>query len=104
MTPEEKISEIRKYGKRAQGQRELIACLKGQRVTPLGLIRAYCYDCMSYFADGIVDCDNPICPLYKRQPYGKHAPPGKKSLPIDDEGGGVPDNPVLPRKETGVMK
>lgn len=86
---EKKIAEIRQYGVRAQGREELIAFLQGKRVTPIGLIKAECYDCMGYYSDGVDSCENPLCPLYSRQPYRKHTPPEKKSHQTDGRYGGV---------------
>lgn len=105
MTPaEEKIRDIQRYGVRAQGREELIAYLKGKRVTPTGLIKAYCYDCQAYYADGVVSCENPLCPLYSRHPYRKHTPPEKKSLQDGVEHGGIPDHSGLdPGRNAGVQ-
>jgi len=89
---EQKIAEIRKYGVRAQGREELIAYLQGKRLTPLQIIKAYCYDCQAYYADGVVSCENRLCPLYSRQPYRKHTPPEKKEVPDRVEGGSGADH------------
>ncbi|MDI6720410.1 MAG: hypothetical protein QMD46_12440 [Methanomicrobiales archaeon] len=70
MTPtEEKIQQVRKTGKRAQGQQEYIASLKGLHLSYRQRCLAKCYECMSGYTDGIGDCGDPTCPLYPSMPY-----------------------------------
>jgi hypothetical protein len=66
---EELIAEIRKYGKRARGKRELIEHLEGKRITPRKAIAAKCFECCCYFADGLMDCKIPKCPCYPFMPF-----------------------------------
>jgi len=79
LTPAIKLGEIQKYGKiSARGHTEIAAFFGGKKLSPLQAIKAYCYDCMGYYADGIVDCENPLCPLYPQMPYSpKHKDPAK---------------------------
>lgn len=60
---------IRRYGKLARGQKEILKHLSGQRLTLKQAVIAHCYDCMGYFADGKVDCNMPDCPLYPHMAY-----------------------------------
>jgi len=61
----QKLAELKKYGKKARGCGELIAFLKGERVSLQERLWAYCYDCSGYLVDpGSNDCDNQTCPLY----------------------------------------
>jgi hypothetical protein len=41
---------------------------EGRCLSPKQLIRAYCYDCMGFFEDGVSDCNNVKCPLYAYMP------------------------------------
>ena len=68
---EERIESIKKYGKEAQGRRELIKYLEGGKLTLKGMIKGNCYDCMGYFVDGKVDCEMPLCALYPLMSYRK---------------------------------
>jgi len=63
------IVNIRQYGITAQGRRELIKILKGQRSTYKERCLALCYDCMNYYHDGKRSCQNTLCPLYAVMPY-----------------------------------
>lgn len=65
------IREIEKWGIAAQGRSEIIAHLSGIRLTRDRAIRAKCYDCMGYFADGKDDCRQADCPLYPFMPYSQ---------------------------------
>lgn len=56
-------------GIRAQGTKELIKHLNGERLTQRQAIRAKCYDCMSGYTDGKYSCGIPDCPLYLFMPY-----------------------------------
>lgn len=38
------------------------------------MIRAKCFDCMSDYIDGRVDCENTVCSLYRSSPYRKLEP------------------------------
>ena len=69
MDIQNRIKNIRRYGKTARGQKELIKHLEGHCLTLRQAVYAHCYLCMGYFADGKVDCVMPHCPLYPLMPY-----------------------------------
>ncbi len=64
---------IRTEGISARGRADLIRFYSGRKMTPMQAIRAKCYDCMGYYADGRRDCCQIRCPLYRFMPYGSHA-------------------------------
>lgn len=66
---EKKIQEIKKIGIAAPGRSELIAHLKSKRLYASKAIKAYCYDCMGYYADGKADCNQQDCPLHPFMHY-----------------------------------
>ena len=66
-----KLESIKKHGVTAEGRRALMDYLKGKTLTLKEAVLARCYDCMSYFADGIADCKTTDCPLYVYMPYRK---------------------------------
>jgi flagellar biosynthesis/type III secretory pathway ATPase len=72
----EKLSWAKK-GKESQGKRELIKHLAGQKITQKQAIMAKCYDCMGYYLDGKVDCEDTDCSLYPFMPYN---PNRRKSI------------------------
>lgn len=43
--------------------------LKGGELTIDEAVRARCYDCMTYYADGAGDCRMPECSLYPYMPF-----------------------------------
>lgn len=61
-----------KHGKLATGKRELIAHLNGSRLSPMQAMKANCYMCMGYYADGKVDCGLSYCPIHPFMPYNKN--------------------------------
>jgi hypothetical protein len=65
------IENIQKYGKDAQGKRDLIRHLKGERLTMKQAILSKCFDCMGGYTDGKTDCNIPDCSLYGFMPYRK---------------------------------
>lgn len=65
----DRILNIRKYGKTARGQKELLKHLSGQKLTFKQAIYARCYDCMNFYSDGKVDCNIPACPLHPFMAY-----------------------------------
>jgi hypothetical protein len=82
----ERINNIRKYGKTARGQKELLKHLSGQRITLKQAIYARCYDCMGYYADGKVDCNMPHCSLHPFMAYNQNRvkqQTTKKTIPGD---------------------
>jgi hypothetical protein len=44
------------------------------KVTMKNAILAKCHNCMAYYVDGLLDCENPRCPLYTWMPYRKREP------------------------------
>jgi len=73
-----KIEEIEKFGKKASGQRFLLKHLKGGHLSRKEAILAMCYDCTYGYANGMVDCQVPTCPLHDWMPYNKNKMPKKK--------------------------
>lgn len=65
----DRIGSIRRNGKTARGQKELIKHLEGNWLTLKQAVNAHCYDCMGFFADGKVDCLMPHCPLHPHMAY-----------------------------------
>jgi hypothetical protein len=65
----ERIKNIRRYGKTARGQKELLKHLSGQKLTLKQAANAHCYDCAGYYADGKVACNMPHCSLFPFMPY-----------------------------------
>lgn len=78
-----RILDIRKYGKTARGQGELLKHLSGQRLTLKQAVNAHCYDCMNYYSDGKVDCKIRHCSLYPFMPYrlDREKQATKKTMP-----------------------
>jgi hypothetical protein len=50
--------------KRRTGRTELIKFHKGGYLSNTEAIKAFCYDCMGYYEDSGVKCENTLCPLY----------------------------------------
>lgn len=67
---------------------------RGKRNTPREAIWGKCYDCMGFYADGMVDCECPECPLYRWMPY--RGVNGKKPVPSSYE--------PLPRTRFAVLR
>lgn len=44
------------------------------RVTRKNAIIAHCHQCMGYYLDGKIDCENVSCPLYSYMPYKNGTP------------------------------
>ncbi len=68
----ERIKDIRRQGKAARGQKELIKHLSGERLTLKQAVNAHCYDCMGFYADGKHDCAMPKCPLHPFMFYNRN--------------------------------
>jgi hypothetical protein len=58
-------------GKRAKGKREFEKFKKGEKLTYKQSVYANCYECMSGYYDGKVDCEVKNCPLYTFIPFVK---------------------------------
>ena len=54
---------------RRKGRAELKRHMEGGKISMQAAVRAKCYDCMGYFIDGAIDCDDERCPLYHWMPY-----------------------------------
>lgn len=65
----DKIKSIRKHGKSARGQKELIKHIERHSLTLRQAVYAKCYDCTGFYADGKNDCCMPGCSLYPFMPY-----------------------------------
>lgn len=68
------LREIKRHGKLVKGQKELIKYLKGEKLTKVQALKAKCYDCMGYFADGRADCMVYDCALYPFMPFSTKKP------------------------------
>jgi len=110
MTPQEKIAEIRQYGKKAKGRAEMIAFFQGKRLVASQAIKAFCYDCMGYYADEIEDCQCLTCPLHSFMPYAPKKVSTRTHRPLSAPKGaradslyGVPGDcsPIIPK--SGVV-
>lgn len=73
---EERIISLRKHGKVARGQKELVGHLEGKRLTLKQAVNAYCYNCMGFFADGKVDCMMKHCSLHPFMAYNQNREKG----------------------------
>ena len=80
-----RITNIEQYGKTAQGKKEILKHLKGQRLTLKQAVYAHCYDCMGFYADGKYDCKMPKCPLHPFMAYNQNRIKRtiKKTIPGD---------------------
>jgi len=63
------ISEIEKHGLMSSGKNALLKYLRGETIHRSAAVKAKCFECCGYYADGRVDCENPDCPLYPFMPY-----------------------------------
>jgi hypothetical protein len=68
----ERIKNIRRYGKTARGQKEILKHLSGERLTLKQAVLARCYDCAGFYANGKVDCKMPHCPLHPFMTYNQN--------------------------------
>ncbi len=68
----DRIENIRKHGKTARGQKELIGHLEGDRLTLKQAVYAHCYDCTSFYSDGKVDCGMKRCSLHPFMPFNPY--------------------------------
>jgi hypothetical protein len=81
----ERIKNIRQYGKTARGKNELLKHLSGQRLTLKQAVYAKCYDCAGFYSDGKHDCNMPHCSLHPFMAYNQNRGKRtvKKSMPGD---------------------
>lgn len=66
-----RLEQVEKYGRHTKGRKELIEHLNGKSLYGSEAIIAKCYDCMGYYGDGEIDCEDPECPLYLYMPFKK---------------------------------
>jgi hypothetical protein len=55
--------------KHAVGYKQYKKMMKGNKLTALEAIQAFCFECLGGYADGIVDCQCYNCPLYDHHYY-----------------------------------
>lgn len=55
--------------KRFKGRREFLEHMAGKSIPASAAIKAYCYCCMSEYADGVGDCGDKNCVLHPFMPY-----------------------------------
>ena len=92
---ERKCREVRKYGISAKGQAFLIKHYQGQKLSASQAIKAYCYSCMGFYADGKNDCEDPLCPLYPWYPYRNNPlVDANRALPAKNSDALVCSNPT----------
>ena len=68
----DRIKNIRQYGKTARGQKEILKHLSGERLTLKQAVYAKCYDCAGFYSDGKVDCNMPHCSLHPFMAYNQN--------------------------------
>jgi len=69
MDREQLIAEIEKHGTQSSGKNALLKYLRGETIHRSAAVKAKCFECCGYYADGRVDCENNDCPLYPFMPY-----------------------------------
>lgn len=78
------IESIKRHGLAAVGKQKLLGYLSGKELSPLSAIKAKCYECSGYMAEGRRDCGGYTCPLYPYMPYrGSHGKQEAKNEEID---------------------
>lgn len=62
--------------KAANGYKEYKLLMTGKQLTHLQSIKAFCFECLGGYADGICDCQCYECPLYGYHyyRYGRNTP------------------------------
>lgn len=92
---EKLIKQVEEHGKLKQGKTVLLKHYSGQKTTRQEAIQAKCYDCMGYFQDEGLDCENSSCPLY---PYFQYSSTPRKTAIK----GGVPPKRGVEHVQTKV--
>lgn len=64
-----RYEQVEKHGGSFQGKKELLKHLNKEDLSARLAIKAKCYCCMGYFADGKQDCKLTNCPLYPFMAY-----------------------------------
>ena len=55
--------------KNSRGRDLMVLYLSGKSITVKQAIIANCAECMGYYDDKKVDCENPLCACYQYMPY-----------------------------------
>jgi len=68
------LKQIKEFGIKARGQKELIRFYQGEKMTMKQAILANCYQCLGYYesSGSDKDCKNMDCPIYFYMPYSSH--------------------------------
>jgi len=77
---EKRMEDVEKVGNKARGRAEYIKYLNGGRLSASQAVKAKCYDCMGWFADGPGCCTSPECALFPFQPYNINRRKSGKSM------------------------
>jgi hypothetical protein len=78
------IANIEKYGKPLKAKTDLLNYLKGGKLSLSQAVKAKCYDCNGYYADGRIDCKVSHCPIYPWMPFNK-SQKSKPKVPMSEE-------------------
>ncbi|OPY88821.1 MAG: hypothetical protein A4E71_00217 [Smithella sp. PtaU1.Bin162] len=81
----DQIKNIRRQGKAARGQKELIKHLSDERLTLKQAVNAYCYSCTGFYADGKTDCMMKNCPLHPFMAFNQNRGKKTTSRPVSAE-------------------
>ena len=65
------VKQANASSKRYRGRAEYLAYQEGKRLSASAAVKAYCYTCMSGYADGSGDCGDSKCPLHPFMPYNE---------------------------------
>ncbi len=76
-------TEVEQNGSAARGRQEILAYYEGKRLSASQAIKAKCYSCTGYYADGRGECFTPSCPLYGHMPFNKNR--SKKTKVMTEE-------------------
>ena len=71
---DEMLENIKEYGKSYQGYGDMIKYLNGEVLTLKQSVKAKCFDCMGFYADGKNDCKLTTCSLYPFMPFNEKGP------------------------------
>ena len=79
------LEDIEKYGKSYQGYNEMVKYLHGEILTLKQSVKAKCFDCMGFYADGKNDCKITTCSLYPFMPFNENGPRKRVAKPMSEE-------------------
>jgi hypothetical protein len=68
----QRLEEIEKNGKKGRGKTEYMKMLNGEKISAAQALKAKCYDCSGWYADGTEDCKIENCALYPFMPYNEN--------------------------------